>query len=154
MTSIWDDPDMKVNDDFVKFDNVGDTVTGTIVTVRAHRFDDNSVAPQILLKLDDGTEKTLTAGQVRLKAALAEKRPEAGDRITVTLTEVEKRGGGKTLKHFELQVNPTSAAPAPVEKADPTPADAPKDEAKPDPAAIAAALSALTDEQKKTLGIA
>jgi hypothetical protein len=46
----------------------------------------------------------LTAGQVRLKAALAEQRPEAGDHLTVTLKQVEKRSGGKTLKHFDVEI--------------------------------------------------
>lgn len=109
--TVWDDPDLKVNSDFVKFETVGDKVAGTITAIRKHRFDDNSVAAQILLTTDDGEEKTLTAGQVRLKLALAEARPEVGDHITVTLTQVEKRGGGKTLKHFDVKVKPGDKPP-------------------------------------------
>lgn len=160
--SIWDDPDMKVNDNFVKFDNVGDTISGEIITVRAHRFDDNTVAPQILLKDGDGEERTVTCGQVRLKAALAQERPEAGDRITITLSDVEKRSGGKTLKHFDVNVQRGGTArlaeakriseslpdlpPAPQESAPPAPVA--------DAQAAAAALAALTDDQKKALGLA
>jgi hypothetical protein len=146
--SIWDDPEMKVNDDFVKFDTIGDTVTGTILHVKAHRFDDNNDAPQILLRLDDGAEKTVTAGQVRLKAALADKRPEAGDRITITLSNIEARGGGKTLKHFDVAVvrgNGATAAPA-------APAQAATPEG-PDPQALAAAVANLSPEQKAALGL-
>lgn len=115
--SIWDDPDMRVGGDYIKFDQVGDTVTGTILASRIHRWDDGTASPQLLLDVD-GEEKSLTAGQVRLKAALAEKRPENGDTITVTLTDIEKRSGGKTLKHFDVQVTraggtpPAAAAPA------------------------------------------
>ncbi len=109
--SIWDDPDMKVSDNFVKFEAVGDTVTGTIVNIRAHRWDNGDVSPQILLDCD-GDERTVTAGQVRLKAALAEKRPEAGDVITITLSDIEKRPGGKTLKHFDVSVVPAGQARA------------------------------------------
>src|SRR5690349_14505679 len=97
--SIWDDPELRAGGDFVKFENPGDSIAGVINAVRAHRFDDGKVAPQILLTTDDGEEKTITAGQVRLKIALAEQRPEAGDHLTITLTNVEKRAGGKTLKH-------------------------------------------------------
>jgi predicted metal-dependent phosphoesterase TrpH len=102
--SVWDDPELKSNGAFVSFDAVGDKVAGTITAIRRHKFDDGNVVPQILLTTDDGEDKTLTAGQIRLKAALVEKRPEAGDHLTVTLTQIEKRGGGKTLKHFDVKV--------------------------------------------------
>ena len=103
MSSIWDDPDMKIADDYIKFTDVGDTVTGRIIASRIHRWDDGSASPQLLLDVN-GEEKSLTAGQVRLKAALAEQRPENGDTITITLTDIEKRSGGKTLKHFDVKV--------------------------------------------------
>lgn len=149
MPSVWDDPDLRVGGEFVKFENVGDSVSGTVNAVRAHRFDDGSVAPQILLSTDDGEERTVTAGQVRLKAELAAQRPEPGDHVTITFTEVEKRSGGKTLKHFKVEVNrggkPTST---------PQPAAAvPVAPPLVDPTAAAAALANLTPEQKQALGI-
>jgi hypothetical protein len=161
--SIWDDPELHVNDEFQKFEKVGDSITGTILTVRAHRFDNNSVAPQLLLRLDDGEEKTVTAGQVRLKAKLAELRPEAGDRITITLTEIEKRAGGKELKHFDVHATPgggtSTAAPAqPAVHAPTVPDTAPPAQSAPNPApdanSLAAAIAALSEEQKKALGLA
>ena len=102
--SIWDDPALKTGGNFVKFENVGDTITGTIVAVKAHRFDDGNTVPQIFLKTTEGEERTLTAGQVRLRAALSEQRPDVGDKLTVTYTQNERRAGGKTLKHFEVKV--------------------------------------------------
>lgn len=111
---VWADPDFAIGGDYVKFDNVGDTVTGKVIAVRKHTWDDGSVSPQLLLETEEG-EKTLTAGQVRLKAALAEKRPQPGQHITITLTDIEKRAGGKTLKVFDVQVGapvPTEAKPA------------------------------------------
>lgn len=150
--SVWDDPELQVGGDFVKLENVGDTVSGTIAVVRAHRFDDGKVAPQVLLTTDDGEEKTLTAGPVRLKTALAEQRPEAGDHITVTLTQLEPRAGGKTLKHFDVNVQRQTETPAPAQ---------PPVEEQTQPAAEAgvsqeqaAAMAQLTDEQKKALGLA
>lgn len=137
--SIWDDPELRAGGEFVKFEAIGDTISGTVNAVRAHRFEDGSVAPQILLTTDDGEERTVTAGQVRLKAALAEQRPEAGDRITITLTQVEKRSGGKTLKHFDVTVEHGTGQP-------PTPAAAPS--AGP---TLAAAAAALTPEQMAAL---
>lgn len=149
--SVWDDPEIRSGGDFVKLENIGDTISGTVQAVRVHRFDDGKVAPQVLLVTDDGEERTLTAGQVRLKAALAEERPETGDHVTVTLTDIEKRAGGKTLKHFDVTVTrgqPSTAlvAPAPA-------AAAAKPAAAPDAAALAAALSNLSAEQKAALGL-
>lgn len=150
--SVWDDPSLKVGGDFVRFDNIGDTVSGTIGVVRAHRFEDGSVAPQILLTTDDGEEKTITAGQVRLKTELATQRPEAGDHITITLSDVEKRSGGKTLKHFTVDVRrggnpaPAAATTAPSPAADAPAATGASGEAQ-------AALAALTPEQRAALGI-
>lgn len=131
--SIWDDPEMKVNDDYIKFESVGDAVTGKIIDIRAHRFDDGKVVPQLLLDVG-GEEKTLTAGQVRLKAALTEKRPNVGDVLTVKLTEIEKRSGGKTLKHFDVQVGGAS-----------TPA------AEPAAASVPTTAGELSDEQRAAL---
>ncbi len=121
MTDIWDDPELKVTDVYVKFENVGDTVTGTVLAISVHRWDDGSTCPQLLLDVD-GEEVNLTAGQTRLKRALAEQRPQPGDTITATFTEEEKRPGGKTLKHFDLQVvrggGKAAAKPAAAPKTD------------------------------------
>lgn len=114
MSSVWDDPSMQVGGDYIKFEKVGDTVAGTIIEVSAKRWEDGSISPQLLLDTADGT-KTVTAGQVRLKAALAEQRPERGDHITITLSDIERRSGGKTLKHFDVKVTRAgSAAAAPA----------------------------------------
>ena len=102
-TNVWDDPDMKTNSDFVKFETVGDTCTGKILNITKKVWDDGTVSPQLTLDTAEG-ERTLTAGQARLKAALAEQRPAIGDTIKVTFTSLEKRVGGKTLKHFDVAV--------------------------------------------------
>lgn len=142
--SIWDNPDMKVNGDYIKFDAIGDTVTGAVIAIRAHKWDDGQVSPQILLDCD-GEEKTVTAGQIRLKAALAEKRPEEGDLLTITLSDIEKRAGGKTLKHFDVSV---VRAGDPAAKAAPSaaPAAAPVAES-----TLASDAPGLTQDQRTAL---
>jgi hypothetical protein len=154
-TSVWDNADLKSGGEFVKFEAIGDTISGTVTAVRVHRWDDGSVCPQLFLEADDGQERTITAGQVRLKAALAEKRPEAGDRITITLTEIEKRAGGKTLKHFDVQVQPGGGTSAPATTAPVAPPAAPVAAAAPTPdlEAATAALANLTPEQRAALGM-
>ena len=104
---------MKVGGDYIKFENVGDTITGTVLSVGAHRWDDGSVSPQVLLQTEDGEEKTITAGQIRLKAALAEKRPEVGDTLTVTYADVKQPDGStKTdATDIDAQGNVTITTP-------------------------------------------
>ena len=110
--SIWDSPGMSVGGDYIKFEQVGDSITGKVVEVTVKRWDDGSICPQLLIDTPDGV-KTVTAGQVRLKAALAEQRPEQGDTITIRLSDIERRSGGKTLKHFDVNVaRATAARPA------------------------------------------
>ena len=101
--SIWDDPELNSSSDFIKFDTEGTTVIGTVTSVSMHTFDDGSRVPKLTLTTKDG-DKTLTAGQAQLKALLKEKRPEAGDTITITYVRSEKRAGGKPLKHFTVDV--------------------------------------------------
>lgn len=123
--SVWDDPEIREGGEFVKFETVGDTISGTITALRTHRFEDGKVVPQVLIATDTGEERTITAGQVRLKAALSSERPEPGDHLTVTYTQNEKRAGGKTLKHFDVAVR-RAGAPAAVAAAPPAaPAPAP-----------------------------
>lgn len=147
--SIWDDPELRSGGEFISFETVGDSVSGTLNAVRAHRFSPNEAAvPQLLLTTDDGEEKTVTAGQVRLKAELAAQRPEAGDHITISLTDIEKRQGGKTLKHFKVDVRRGGGQPAqePAQEQAGEPQQI-------DPQAAMAALGNLTPEQKRALGI-
>lgn len=161
--SVWDDPNIRVGGDYIQFENVGDTVSGTISVIRVHRFDDGKVVPQVLLTTDQGEERTMTAGQVKLKAALAEQRPEAGDHIKVTLTQIEKREGKKKLKHFDVQVTRAGQQPAPVSGLDftklatavagPAVATVPAQASGGVSAEAQAALAKLTPEQRAALGL-
>jgi hypothetical protein len=126
--SIWDTPGMNTSGEYVTFTNIGDTISGTIANLRIHKWDDGNTSPQITLTTGDG-EKTVTAGPIRLKLALAEHRPEIGDHITITLTDIEKRAQGRTLKHFTVHViragqpapPPVPAPPVPPQPAPPVP---------------------------------
>lgn len=144
MTSVWDDPELRAGGDFVKLENKGDRISGVISAVRSHRFDDGGVAPQVLF-VDDttGEERTWTAGQIQAKRKLAELRPEAGDWFSAALTDVEKRAGGKTLKHIDIQVSrggkPTTAPPAAAAAATAVPAD------------LSAVMAQLSPEQRAAL---
>jgi hypothetical protein len=102
--SIWDDPELQTGDNFFSFDNVGDTLQGRIELIKRQIWADGSVSPQLFLTAPDGTDVILSAGQIRLKNELVAQRPAPGDDIWIRMTKVEPRGGGKTLKHFEVRV--------------------------------------------------
>jgi len=110
--SVWDDPDLRGGGDFVKLEQVGDTIEGTIIAVRTHQFDDGSKVPQLLIARPDGVEVTWSAGQIQAKRKLAELRPEAGDYLKVTYEHEERRSGGKTLKHLDVEVRRGNGKPA------------------------------------------
>lgn len=145
--SVWDDPELRAGGEFVKLENKGDRISGVITAVRSHRFDDGGVVPQILFTDDaSGEERTWTAGQIQAKRKLAELRPEAGDWFAAELVDVERRAGGKTLKHIDIQVNrggkPAAQASAPAQPAAAAPAAAPD---------MASVLAQLSPEQQKAL---
>ena len=73
--SVWDSISIDTGD-YVSFVNVGDSVTGVITAISTKTWDDGKTDPQLTIRTDDG-EKTLTAGQVRLKQWLIENKPAA-----------------------------------------------------------------------------
>lgn len=94
--------------DFVKFDNIGDNVIGIIKEVREGKDFNGNPCPLLVLEVSDaGDEKTLTAGQVMLKAALAEKAPKVGDKVKITYSGVSEAKPGKApAKVFTVDVKP------------------------------------------------
>lgn len=112
--SIWDDPELLPSDNFLKLENEGDSFEGKIKALRTKTWDDGSKCPEILLVQPDGSEATWSAGQVQAKRKLAELRPEVGDTIRVVYTRQERRTGGKTLKHLDIQVDRNGAAVKPA----------------------------------------
>ena len=110
----WADPDLAVGGDYFSFVNVGDSITGKVLAIQKQVWDDGKISPKLILQLADGSEKTVTAGQVRLKAMLADARPQVGQTVRITMTEIEKRSGGKTLKHFSVEVGGPAAVAAPT----------------------------------------
>jgi hypothetical protein len=115
--SIWDDPDLKGDDvTYIRLDKQGDGFEGEILSVGTQTFDDGGKVPQLVVRKPDGSEVTWSAGQTQSKRKLAELRPEAGDYIKVTLTQVEKRSGGKTLKHIDIDVREGKGTTHPADR--------------------------------------
>jgi hypothetical protein len=93
--------------DWARFDNEGDGIVGVIKTIREGADFNGNPCPELVLETDPetGDEITVTAGQVMLKAALAEQRPEEGDKIRIVYTGVgEARPGKAPAKLFTVEV--------------------------------------------------
>lgn len=90
---------------YAKFENPGDQVVGVIKIAREAKDYSGNPCPELVLEQDDGSEITVTAGQVMLKQALAEKRPQEGDKVRITYSGVGDAKPGKApAKLFTLDV--------------------------------------------------
>lgn len=91
--------------DWVRFDQVGDGVVGVIKAIRQGTDFNQNPCPELILETDGGEEKTVTAGQVLLKSALAEKRPNVGDKIRIVYSGIGDAKPGKApAKQFTVDV--------------------------------------------------
>lgn len=100
-TNFWSDPDIKKaaeGGEYVKFTDVGDTVSGTIAKLTKRDFDGRTA---IEVEFDDATK--VTFGQVLMLRDLYVLQPLPEEQLTVTLAKVEKRGA-KTLKMFKVEL--------------------------------------------------
>ncbi len=94
--------------DYASFTEVGDSVVGVIKEVREGKTYNGDPCPELVLEVgDEGDEVTLTAGQVMLKAALAEKAPQVGDKIRVVYSGTgDSRAGRTPPKLFTVDIKP------------------------------------------------
>jgi hypothetical protein len=151
--SMWDEfkPESE-DDDFperYKLLNPGDSIAGIITATKVIT---SNYGRSPMLYICDAAGKTwsLIVSQTKLREKMAELKPGVGDGIAITLTHVEARPNGNTLKHFDVQHNPANgavqAAPAaaPVAQAPvaaPAPAAAPQPVMAGAPAAAPAAAA-------------
>ena len=113
---------------FAKFQNPGDSVAGTIKAVERGTDLQGNPVPQWRIVQADGTEIAVTCSQYELLTWALENKPPAGSGISITLSQLEPIGDGKTVKRFDIVTNPPAVAPdashAPA--AAPAPAPAPE----------------------------
>lgn len=103
--------------DRFKFDAPGQSIAGTITRIRVTDFGGTGEkTPELWLTKDDGAEVSITASQAFLRSALAEKKPQTGDRIAIVYTGNGQAKPGKSApKLFDVQVKragDSAAAPA------------------------------------------
>lgn len=107
---VWDDPELGGDEPtYLKLDRIGDGIEGTITAVETKVWDDDTRCPQLTILPPDNAEDdpvVWTAGQTQAIRQLKTLRPKVGDYIKVRLDDIEKRRGGKTLKHISVDVTP------------------------------------------------
>jgi hypothetical protein len=89
------------------FDAIGDRAAGVVIERRAETGQSGRL-PVLKLRIDDGDEKELWAGQFDLRQKLAKERVEIGDRIMVEFIEERPTGRGNPMKVFKLDVERSS----------------------------------------------
>lgn len=85
----------------------GDTIEGRITNMRIATMPDGKQYPSLAFNCD-GTEREVLASQAMLLQRLAALQPKVGDTVRITFTEIEKLNGGKTLKHFTVEITGTA----------------------------------------------
>lgn len=89
---------------FFKFEGIGDSISGTIVSIEEGKDFNQKACPELLIETDEGN-KQVTCGQVMLQSALAEKEPEEGDFIAITYyANGEGKPGRAPAKLFKVDV--------------------------------------------------
>ena len=110
-SDIYDDPAFREDeDDFIRMEQVGDGVQGTIVEIVKL---DAKFGPVLkyTLKLSSGREASFLAGSKNLKGQLHSMRPRSGDWLDIKLVELRPTTMGSPLKVFTVEVIPAGSRP-------------------------------------------
>jgi len=94
-----------------KPENEGDAIAGVLKSMRIATMPDGKRYPSLTI-VAAGVDTDVLASQVILLRQLAEKKPQPGDTIKITYTRLEKLAGGKTMKHFTVEVKPAQPVTA------------------------------------------
>lgn len=105
------------------WDQQGDRLAGTIISVGTGRDFDGNPVPELVINTTDGVEKKVSCGQTILHDLIIELQPQPGDGISIAFV-----GFKGNAKDFAVDVNRAQPQAAPVAMAPPlaaAPAPAP-----------------------------
>lgn len=105
----WDNSGIVMpSDNYFKFNDIGDSITGVITDIESKTFDGDSSPTAQLYLLVEGEEDPIivTCGSTNLKSLILNTKPQRGQTITIT-----HNGKSGRTKLFDVKV----AAAAPVE---------------------------------------
>lgn len=114
MSFDWE-PFRQGGGEFVKFEDIGDQVVGTIVAIRKHTFnEDKGPVALIDLERDDGEQVTLSVDKVDLARQIPLLAPQVGDKLAVKYTGDEKTPNGRkkvfAVRHKEGDRKPVQSS--------------------------------------------
>lgn len=107
---------------FAKWVAIGDQVTGTLTRIEEEGGEtvQGDPCPELTIETEDGHEVQVTCSQARLWTRVAELDAEGallvGRHIEIELTDIEKRNGGRTLKHFRVELSGKASVKVPTPK--------------------------------------
>lgn len=95
-----------------KAENIGDTITGTVISVGTEKDMNDNIVPRILLDTADG-EIIVKASQVQLKNKFLDldPRPKPGDKMRIKFSGTEKAARGD-MKVFTVEHKVGESVPA------------------------------------------
>ena len=103
MTSIdWDSMD---SSPYVKWDTIGDTISGTITDISVGQDFNGNPCPVLGITTTEGEGRILSCGQANLKQQMIALKPNVMQTITVTFSSEEKATKGMR-KVFTIELGP------------------------------------------------
>lgn len=87
---------------YMKFEEPGDSISGTITKVYPGTDYNGNPCPVLDLNVGEGEERTVSCGQANLKAQVTALKPKVLDTITITFTHTEQAEKGKR-KVFKIE---------------------------------------------------
>jgi hypothetical protein len=111
---IYDEPTIQPeDDDFIRMEQVGDGVQGTILKIDIIPAKFGPVL-KYTMQLGAGREGSFLAGSKNLKGQLMSMKPRPGDWLDIKLVELRPTTMGSPLKVFEVNVMPAGQPTSPV----------------------------------------
>ena len=116
MSHPWDEVDRGAGGQYVKWEEAGQHVKGTVTRIGKGTDLNQNIVPEVDIDTGDETV-TISASQVDLKRKLIDALPQVGDHIVIVFTGTEKVGRGD-MKRFDVAVKAgDGAAPGGTEPA-------------------------------------
>lgn len=104
---------------YVKWDEPGKQIVGTIIELGVGTDINGNSCPQLTIQSNTG-EHIITCSQAQLKSKIISLHQtegiNVGDKIAIVYTGNETRAGGKTLKQFDVSLKPGDPFDQPVQQ--------------------------------------
>lgn len=97
----------------VSFNEIGDSVVGTVVGIEKRQGRGENPVAVVTLKDKDGEEREIWCGAADLRSKMAAVAPQKDDRIKVTFVEARQVGQPSPMKIFTVEIKRAEKQPEP-----------------------------------------